>query len=962
MKVHALVELPASLFLILLLAPALGSAQKGSAQNATAVTATPLAASAPTAVPGLIPYAGIAEDRDGKPLSGSASITFQIFRDEQGGEPLWVETQKAAFDASGRYTVQLGASSPTGLPATAFASGEGRWLEVQIGGQEPQPRVLITSVPYAMKAADAEALAGHAAADFVTQEQLATVSAQNAAANSAISLLTSGSVTGSGTTGTVPLWTGSLTQGNSEITQVGSDIGVNEATPTATLDVGGPANVRGALTLPPVATATASGGKQSQLLELSSSAWSTSSNAAVAQNFQFLAEPTGNDTATPGGALYLAYQNGTATPTNLLSIASTGQMSFAPGQQFPGTITGALGTSPILAGVTGHNITVSISTAALETTLDNVFAQTGVANTFHGNQTVLGSLDVTALLTGEDSVLSGSQTAQLFEATGAIIAKSNATATSAAGVNSPFVELGASSWSSSSSAAVPLTYAWEAQPTGNNTATPGANLALLYETGTPGLSPTGLSITPKGVINFSPSQTFPISGGSGGTITGITTTSPLTGSGTAGSVALGLNESALVTGILPTLITFFPQLATANTFTGNQTVMGTITSTVSASEALGPILALTNPAGGPGAEAAVDFRTYLHAASAAVPSARIVAYDDNNYGNDLYFLSKTDGADANGLQTNVEIPSTGGLIATGHTSSSGVGATGIAALGAESTGSTGGADGGQFYAGAAAGSGNGGTGVLAVGGGSATGSGGPGGYFYGGDTSGSLSESTIPFGGTGGTFQGGSAPSSIPGDGIYATAGPTASISDATGSAGVFEGDVYVSGTLNAGSKNFKIDHPLDPANKYLMHASVESSENMNIYTGNVVTDQYGNAVVKLPDWFQALNTDFRYQLTVIGKFAQAIVSKEIDNNQFTISTNATFVKVSWQVTGVRQDPYAKAHPLVVEMQKPASERGFYIHPELYGQPEEKQTEWGRHPEMMKKLKARRREGSVVAP
>jgi hypothetical protein len=207
-------------------------------------------------------------------------------------------------------------------------------------------------------------------------------------------------------------------------------------------------------------------------------------------------------------------------------------------------------------------------------------------------------------------------------------------------------------------------------------------------------------------------------------------------------------------------------------------------------------------------------------------------------------------------------------------------------------------------------------------------------------------------------FQGGSAPSSFPGFGIYATPG-TSSGEGAVADAGVFEGDVDISGTLNAGSKNFKIDHPLDPANKYLLHASVESSENMNIYTGNAVTDQYGNAVVKLPDWFQALNTDFRYQLTVIGQFAQAIVSKEIEGNQFTISTNATFVKVSWQVTGVRQDPYAKAHPLAVEQVKPVNERGFYIHPELYGQPEEKQTQWGRHPQMMKELKARRREGSV---
>ncbi len=153
--------------------------------------------------------------------------------------------------------------------------------------------------------------------------------------------------------------------------------------------------------------------------------------------------------------------------------------------------------------------------------------------------------------------------------------------------------------------------------------------------------------------------------------------------------------------------------------------------------------------------------------------------------------------------------------------------------------------------------------------------------------------------------------------------------------------------------KEFKIDHPLDPANKYLVHASVESSEMMNIYSGNVTTDEFGLATVTLPAWFQAENTDFRYQLTVVDeRFAQAVVSKRIENNQFTIHTNATNVQVSWQITAVRQDAYAKAHPMVAEQVKGAKERGFYQHPELYGQPREKQTQWGVHPAMVKKMVA----------
>jgi hypothetical protein len=128
----------------------------------------------------------------------------------------------------------------------------------------------------------------------------------------------------------------------------------------------------------------------------------------------------------------------------------------------------------------------------------------------------------------------------------------------------------------------------------------------------------------------------------------------------------------------------------------------------------------------------------------------------------------------------------------------------------------------------------------------------------------------------------------------------------------------------------------------------------MNIYTGNVTTDTQGLATVKLPAWFESLNTDFRYQLTVIGQFAQAIITRKIENHQFTIKTNAPNVEVSWQVTGVRRDAFAKAHPLVVEEEKDGRTKGFYIHPDLYGAPQEKQIEWVRHPEMMKHMEEQR--------
>jgi hypothetical protein len=191
------------------------------------------------------------------------------------------------------------------------------------------------------------------------------------------------------------------------------------------------------------------------------------------------------------------------------------------------------------------------------------------------------------------------------------------------------------------------------------------------------------------------------------------------------------------------------------------------------------------------------------------------------------------------------------------------------------------------------------------------------------------------------------------GDGIDATAGTRSQFPFGSW-AGNFTGDVNVTGAIQAGTKDFKIDHPLDPANRYLVHSSVESSEMMDIYTGNVTLDPNGAASVQLPEWFETLNTDFRYQLTAIGAPAPNLhIAQEVANQQFGIAGGAPGMKVCWQVTGVRHDAFAVAHPLTVEVDKPAAERGYYIHPELYGQPEEKQIEWGRHPEQMKRMKAR---------
>lgn len=175
-----------------------------------------------------------------------------------------------------------------------------------------------------------------------------------------------------------------------------------------------------------------------------------------------------------------------------------------------------------------------------------------------------------------------------------------------------------------------------------------------------------------------------------------------------------------------------------------------------------------------------------------------------------------------------------------------------------------------------------------------------------------------------------------------------------TGTAGYFAGPVTVTGYLTKSGGGFQIDHPLEPENKYLNHSFVESPDMKNIYDGVVVLDAYGERWVELPEWFEALNKDFRYQLTCIGGFAQVYIAQKIADNRFKIAGGSAGMEVSWQVTGIRQDPWAEANLKPVEEDKAADELGFYLSPETYGQPEEKGIEWGRNPEMMQRMKEQR--------
>jgi hypothetical protein len=158
--------------------------------------------------------------------------------------------------------------------------------------------------------------------------------------------------------------------------------------------------------------------------------------------------------------------------------------------------------------------------------------------------------------------------------------------------------------------------------------------------------------------------------------------------------------------------------------------------------------------------------------------------------------------------------------------------------------------------------------------------------------------------------------------------GPELTINESTGR-------VSVRNELAAGIKTFMIDHPLDPANRFLYHSVVESPDMMNVYNGNVVLDEEGEAWVALPDWFDSLNTEFRYQLTPIGVACPNLhIESKISGNRFKIAGGVAGSEVSWLVTGVRNDAYARVHRVQVEVDKADYERGYYLHPEVFGLPE----------------------------
>jgi hypothetical protein len=218
---------------------------------------------AATTVPRLVRFAGTARDLKGSPVTGVVGITFSLYGEETGGAPLWLETQNAQADANGHYSVLLGTTKADGLPAELFTSEQARWVGVQISGQAEQPRVLLVSAPYALKAGDAETVGGLPASAFVLANS-AEASASKGSATAATSTATTKAassavpanpaVTGKGVVNFIPMWDTTSDIIDSIMFQKSSQIGINTSAPAATLDVSGKTDVRDTLTLFPKST------------------------------------------------------------------------------------------------------------------------------------------------------------------------------------------------------------------------------------------------------------------------------------------------------------------------------------------------------------------------------------------------------------------------------------------------------------------------------------------------------------------------------------------------------------------------------------------------------------------------------------------------------------------------------------------------------------------------------------
>jgi hypothetical protein len=883
---------------------------------------------------------------------GRVPVTFGLYQEEAGGQPLWIETQTVSVDAAGRYAVVLGTT--TALSTEWFASGEARWLEVAVEGLAPQPRRLLVSVPYALKAADADTVGGKPLSAFVLAGEKTGVGADGltyvdtrvlsagmtsgangqAAGGPPSPLGGSGAAGGAGSPNYVGLFTDATTLVNSVIYQTpAGSVGVNTtaplagfhavsaASPVAFYDVYSnalgalPVVYRAARGTPSAPTAVQAndilGGLavrgygstgfstgRGQIMFKAAENWT---DGAQGTYLQFTTTPVGGTgwleriRVMPDGKVGI----GTAAPAQALSVAGTvestvGGFRFPDGTTQTTAATGGGGGVTRVYGGDGIAITGSLATPIVNAQFGGSGGDYGVTNFTARGDHLHGATYLP--LTG--GAMTGAMTIT--------------------GSSTPFAMLGVSNSAASSPGILGMT---------TNASGIGVSGIANVAAATSAIGLYGESTAGKGVAGHSPS---------GYGVYGSTT------SGYAGYFAgrVDVNNTSSASGARAVYAITAGADATA--------VSGTANNGTAAVGVRG------DSAGGYGVQG--QSSTGYGVVGTTTGSAGYGVYGVANNGASAVGVRGESGA---GYA--VYGGSSGGYgVAGSATSGRGVGGFATSGYGVFGTATTGFA--GKFegkvhvstntnYAGGATiYATNAGTGNAIRANASADNA-----VTMEVTANGSYADAVVglAYGASGhaGYFQ------SEAGDGIYAgtwAAGKSGGYFFAdTGWAGYFvgnngmaahftgrvetTGNLSVGGTLTKAAGSFKIDHPLDPENKYLSHSFVESPDMKNIYDGVAVLDEKGEASVTLPAWFEALNRDFRYQLTAIGGPGPNLyVASEITGNRFTIAGGTPGKKVSWQVTGSRRDAYAVAHPIPVEEAKPAGEQGTYLHPEAFGQPKEK--------------------------
>jgi hypothetical protein len=801
-----------------------------------------------SALPRLIRFSGTTKDLNGTPLTGVVGITFALYSEQTGGAALWIETQNVTADNNGHYVALLGSTKPDGLPADLFTSEQAHWVGVQVSGQTEQPRVLLASAPYALKAGDAETIGGLPPSAFVL--------ANSSSAHKNSTPPTNPDVTGKGTVDYIPMWDTTSDIIDSVIFQKSSEIGIATTTPAATLDVNGKTDIRNTLTLYPDST--------NNTLAVNGTSFKISSTGEVTfisgQTFPGTGTITGITTASGSGL-----SGGGTTGTLSLKVPSAGitnamladskitlNASTAGGLTVPGamtlgdtytiglktcgtdqvlqykgttwgcatiagtgTITGVTAGTDLTGGGTSGTVTLNLNTAKVP--------QLAAANTFTGNQTVDGNLSATGVVTGSSYQI-GSNLFDYgsyangdaflgFAGVGVVPGQVFGSSNTAVGDQAlyEFNSLG----SANIAVGYQALYDFSGQGIGSDNIAVGYQALYVIADGV-GSSNTAVGhqalYNPLNVSNVTAVgyHALEISGATGDTAIGYN----------AGANNSGDNGNNTLLGAMT--------LLNSQGAISNSTAVG-VNAEVTASNAL--VLGCVAGTNNCTTTTSVGIGT-------TAPAATLDVHDNGSGGNTISATSAAVNNTVYGINTST----------------------------------SGNANGASFWTASPQG-----TAVVAV------------------NT------------GTGGNDY-----------------------------AGFFQGNVYISGSLAKGSGSFKIDHPLDPANKYLYHSFVESPDMMNVYNGVATLDARGSVWITLPEYFEALNQDFRYQLTSMGKPQPSLyVAKEISGNRFRISGGKPGGKVSWQVTGIRHDAYADAHRIEVEVEKPPQEQGRYLHPELFGAPAE---------------------------